>query len=334
MKKLKFLGVLLGLILLTGCGGKYSDSELNELVQSAMVNRLEVFAQEQEINFLLDYDAGDNAYAQFQTLNVNGNLAGYFFGKPGALPEIDSKLMVDFTAESNSETIGGAADLEIKVVEEKVYVLINKLPENLVAGLAPFLLELKDKWWYVVLPEEVLQTAQNDVSDEATEQVRTLISETEFFEDLKFVSEESKNGETIITMEGKFSSEGIKTYVNEVSVIAEAPLPGTQEQQEIDSLLKLLEEADITLSVTKDNPLITNMTFDFEASLAKVQSILLGGDSEIEAERLPEAEGEVKITLTLDSSNFGEEQDVEIPEGATEFIPEEVFGELPEEAVS
>jgi len=140
------------------------------------------------------------------------------------------------------------------------------------------------------------------------------------------------NGETVVHMQGKFSTEGIKTYVNEVSVISGAALPVDNNQMEIDAFLKLLEAANIDLWIRKESPLVTKMTIEFESSVADIQATLNGTDSEaslpVEGERLPEAEGTIKFSLSFTGKDFGVEKTIDIPVEAEEFIPEEMFGDL------
>lgn len=329
MNRFKSLGlVLLGLFVLVGCSSGYSESELNTLVQTAMTNRLDIFTDQKDVSFDFVYDAGDNISAEFQEVLVNGNFSGYFNNRPNQLPEIDTVLNLDFTAKNESETIGGSVAGEIIVKEDDVYFYIDKLPENLLGEVAPYLVLLKDKWWFFTLPADVLDATEAGVSEDIIQKNRDLISSITFFEELMFVADEDLQGDAVTHMKGKFSSEGIKTYINEISVFGGAPLPA-EEQVEIDSLLKLLEEANVDLWITKEDPLVSKMELSFEANVAEMQAILNGGiesESDVETEKLPEVEGTVKVNIIFLGSDFGIEKSVNAPEDAEEFTPEKAFG--------
>ncbi|PIQ79310.1 hypothetical protein COV81_02525 [Candidatus Peregrinibacteria bacterium CG11_big_fil_rev_8_21_14_0_20_41_10] len=297
-------------LLVAGCQNR--DVDVDQLVKDAIINNSEVVAEK------INVDLGGKAHMEQDDkksdVEINLLVDGYVAKSEGTNPKFDLVLSGDFNFEEGENKTSGIFDLAAKMVEENLYVNMNDFPEMALGPYSQIAATLKGQWWLFPVPADSFAGISPEITKEQEAQVRQILEEVSIFEGLKIKSTEEVNGSEAYKVVGKFSKEGLKNYINEISKLNGEPVADDQ-QGEMDKVLDVLAGSNVEMWITKEGHFLTKVVIGLKLSMAELAERF--AVEQVEGQELPK--GNIELNVVVNMSEINKVVEIVVPADAKEF---------------
>ena len=298
----RFVSIMsISAFVLSACGSG-GDAAATQTVKDAMVKSQEVKSGEYEYHIVADV--------------VDSELGGSFdVMVSGVVDSRDYENLIFSMAVAGTVKDPGLGDqnfdLEVRVVENIAYGIINESPAALALFMPDFEEQYGKKWFSFELPAEVVEqfkTLDASVDDEVEnltpqeQAIRDIILNAEYVESAK--SEGSEDGMD------KYSVDLDEDVIVDLMVQFSEIDGYTPDEKETESLEEIIDGMEVVVYVDP----ATGIAVGFE------------GEFVLEIDENDPSAGTVEFTFTAMMSNLGEDVELEAPSESEPFDIESLFG--------